>query len=437
MGTSRLLAVAIVAHWFVSLGWSFSFPHPAASSTAEGLVCVEETMERDVYSMMEWAFNACGVQKADGFQLTTNDGQDYEVYTEQDLPEGSPILFVPNELIFASYKAVQEFGQILVEAENNGPLSPSQRPLFRVFCKILTEYEKGQSSPWYPWLNSTPRLYNTGSAMTDACFECLPPYAAQLALADRQNFINFQQTINLVAGSNLISQETLSNVKVLKWAYSVAMTRSTEWNGERLIAPMADMLNHGTETEAQITYDEEGNCYVCASKNVPAGSPLRISLGDPTDPSKLFATFGFLDESSPTVFCKAVHLENEMDELGYSKSDLLFSTETGEISMQVYDVQLYAILQENDSNLAEAFFQAVMSSDEATKGQFHNQYWEYTKAALEEHVDGLLLDLEELSAKAKSYDIRTHPRVPVILQHNEFVRNTFWQVKQNLLRSVL
>eukprot|EP00526_Cylindrotheca_closterium_P009372 CAMPEP_0113629762 /NCGR_PEP_ID=MMETSP0017_2-20120614/15456_1 /TAXON_ID=2856 /ORGANISM="Cylindrotheca closterium" /LENGTH=434 /DNA_ID=CAMNT_0000540185 /DNA_START=48 /DNA_END=1352 /DNA_ORIENTATION=+ /assembly_acc=CAM_ASM_000147 len=434
MGISRFLAFAIYAHC-LSFTWSFSFQNPV--STAGGLVCVEENVERDVYSMMEWAFNACGVQKADGFQLTSNDGQDYEVYTEQDMPEGSPILFVPNEVIFASYKAVEEFGQILVEAENNGPLSPSQRPLFRVFVKILVEYEKGQSSPWYPWLNSTPRLYNTGAAMTNACFECLPPYAAQLALADRQNFINFQQTINLVAGSNLISQETLSNVKVLKWAYSAAVTRSTEWNGERLIAPMADMFNHGTETEAEISYDETGNCYVYASKNVPAGSPLRISLGDPTDPSKLFATYGFLDESSPTVFCKAVHLENEMEELGYKKSDLLFSKETGEISMKVYDVQLYAILQENDPDLAEEFFQAVMSSDEATKSQFHQQYWQYTKEALEEHVDGLLFDLEELSAKAMSYDTNTHPRVPVILQHNEFVKETFWKVKQNLLRSVL
>ena len=105
--------------------------------------------------------------------------------------------------------------------------------------------------------------------------------------------------------------------------------------------------------------------------------------------------------------------------------------------MQVYDVQLYAILQENDPNLAEEFFQAVMSSNEATKNQFHQQYWEYTKAALEEHVDGLLFDLEELSAKAMSYDTRTHPRVPMILKHNQFVRETFWKVKQNLLRSVL
>lgn len=429
------LVLTVIAHWF-STTTAFSFPHPG-TVVANGQICVDETFERDVYSMTDWAFNLCGVQKTDGFQLTTNDGQDYEVYTDQDLPQGSPILFVPNEMIFASYKAIEEFGQIIVDAENNGPLSPSQRPLFRIFVKILVEYEKGQNSPWYPWLNATPRLYNTGAAMTSACFECLPPYAAQLAEADRQNFVNFQQTINLVARSGLLSQETLSNVKVLKWAYSVANTRSTEWYGERLIAPMADMFNHGTETEVEITYDDAGNCICYASKDVRAGSPLRVSLGDPTDPSKLFASYGFVDESSPTVFCKVVHLENEMEALGYSKSDLLFSTDTGEISPKVYDVQLYAILLENDPDLAEQFFQAIMNSDEATKNNFHRHYAKYTNEALEEHVDDLLAGIEEWSAKARSYDIRQHPRVPVILKHNDVVKETFWKVKQNLQRGVL
>lgn len=51
-------------------------------------------------------------------------------------------------------------------------------PLFRVFFKILSEFQAGENSAWYPWLNSLPRIYNTGASMTYACFDCLPPYAA-------------------------------------------------------------------------------------------------------------------------------------------------------------------------------------------------------------------------------------------------------------------
>lgn len=35
-------------------------------------------------------------------------------------------------------------------------------PLFRVFFKILSEFQMGENSPWYSWLNSLPRIYNTG-----------------------------------------------------------------------------------------------------------------------------------------------------------------------------------------------------------------------------------------------------------------------------------
>ena len=51
---------------------------------------------------------------------------------------------------------------------------------------------------------------------------------------------------------------------------------------------MADMFNHGTETEAEISYDENGNCMVYATTDVYAGGPLRVSYGDPTNPSPLF-----------------------------------------------------------------------------------------------------------------------------------------------------
>ena len=169
-----------------------------------------------------------------------------------------------------------------------------------------------------------------------------------------------------------------------------------------------------------------------ASKDNPAGSPLRMSLGDPTNPSPLFATYGFLDESSPATFCKMMDKRDEMQALGYDFSNLLFYKDTGDISPEVYDVVLYSLLGNADPGLQQAFYQAVVSGDEATKNQYHQQYFQYTLDELKNHVNKTLRELESLNQKARSYDPRTHPRVPVILKHNDFVKETFLRVKANL-----
>eukprot|EP00581_Thalassiosira_minuscula_P015533 CAMPEP_0183728810 /NCGR_PEP_ID=MMETSP0737-20130205/28966_1 /TAXON_ID=385413 /ORGANISM="Thalassiosira miniscula, Strain CCMP1093" /LENGTH=382 /DNA_ID=CAMNT_0025960839 /DNA_START=127 /DNA_END=1275 /DNA_ORIENTATION=+ len=376
--------------------------------------------------MADWAAGY-GVQQADGLQLNSYDGKDYFPATQVDIPAGSPVVYVPNDLVFSSSKAMQQYGNELSACENQLVQAGvgDKVPLFRVFFAILVEYEKGQDSPFYPWLNSLPRIFNTGASMTYACFDCLPPYAAYLALSERQCFVNFQKAVRNAP----FAEEVLKNVTVLKWAYNVALTRSIEYNGERMIAPMADMFNHGTQTEVEISYDANGDCYAMATCDIPAGSELRISYGDPTDPTPLFAKYGFLDESSPGTFSKLMHMRKEMEALGYTFSNLLFYRDTGDISPEVYDVVLYYCLLRNDEGLANGFYQAVMSGDEGTKGQYHEQYWAYTKEELQKHVDKMLTDLDRWSAKANSYDVNTHPRVPLILQHNAFVKETFMKVK--------
>ena len=195
---------------------------------------------------------------------------------------------------------------------------------------------------------------------------------------------------------------------------------------------MADFFNHGAETEVDYQFDNEGNLVVYTTRDIPAGSPLRLSLGDPTNPSPLFATYGFLDDSSPATFCKIMDKEEEMNELNLKKSDLLFFKDTGDVKTEVWDLVLYSILKEEDSNAAQTFFQAVMTGDEGTKNQYHQHYFPYTLKSLREHVDGTLQSLDELSAQARNKDLATHPRIPMILKHNDFVKKTFIQVKSNL-----
>jgi hypothetical protein len=160
-------------------------------------------------------------------------------------------------------------------------------------------------SPYFPWLNALPRLFYNGVAMTDACFECLPPYVSWLSQKERNNYAKFLNALR--KGYSTLSQQTLDNDNLIRWAYNIALTRHQVVvpAKEKKITPLADMLNHGTNPNCEITYDPQGNCMVTTTTDVAAGSPLTISLGDPSNPSPLFATYGFLDTDCPTVFCKA------------------------------------------------------------------------------------------------------------------------------------
>jgi len=44
---------------------------------------------------------------------------------------------------------------------------------------------------------------------------------------------------------------------------------------------------------------------------------------------------------------------------------------------------------------------------------------------MKQHVYGIMADVEQLTAQAQSYDLNTHPRVPVIVAHNSLVSQTF------------
>ena len=49
----------------------------------------------------------------------------------------------------------------------------------------------------------------------------------------------------------------------------------------------------------------------------------------------IFAQYGFLPQDCATLFCKAMHLEPQIKELGFDFKDLLIQTQTGEIAPKV------------------------------------------------------------------------------------------------------
>ena len=94
-------------------------------------------------------------------------------------------------------------------------------------------------------------------------------------------------------------------------------------------------INHGAEANCEINVGGDGSITVIAGYDIPAGTPLTISLGDPTNPTPTFAQYGFLANDCSTIFCKAMHLDPLIQELGYDFKDLLIQTDSGEIAPKV------------------------------------------------------------------------------------------------------
>ncbi|CAJ1964975.1 unnamed protein product [Cylindrotheca closterium] len=414
-------------------------PTALAMSVSTPIIAVDENANREIGSFEEWAV-ACGVQVADGFQLmvTSQDPSlDVGVYTSMDLPKDTPVLFVPNEVTLSANRAKEEFGTITDAEDLFVQLNAyDQVQRFYLFLKILKEYELGDQSPWYPWLNSLPRYFSTGASMTHyCCTECLPPLVGSLALKEKTRFKQFFKALDFCY---FLSPETRGNKEIAKWAYNVCLTRSfQDGHGDYKVAPMADMFNHDSTYEIQGRYDDDGNFYATTLYDVPAGTPLRMSYtaGDNSNPSFLFARYGFLDHSSPATFCKILvpNPSPQLIEMGYNPSRMLFYKETGDVSQEVWDVLLYQILEaSNNVQQLQALYQAHVSGDEQTKQAIHDEHYGETLTALRNHVDGFLMQLDELSAKAQGRDLNVHPRLPLILQHNQFVRETFLRVQANL-----
>lgn len=89
------------------------------------------------------------MQQSEGVQLTSYDGVDYFPITHTDIPAGSPVMFVPGDLIITSTKIAHEFPS-LQQCENQliSAGLDDKIPLFRIFYKIIAEYEKGDQSQW-------------------------------------------------------------------------------------------------------------------------------------------------------------------------------------------------------------------------------------------------------------------------------------------------
>ena len=301
------------------------------------------------------------------------------------------------------------------------------------YCPSLISFSFPPSVSLYRYFiqKQTNTLYYTNTNYAAYCYECLPPLVSKLSMNERIKFINFYKSLQVIS-PNLLSDDIRNNQELSKWAYNIVYTRCF---GNTLV-PMADMFNHASiDVNIEIRMDENQNCYVYSLRDIQPNEPLCLSYGDPTNPSHLFATYGFLDESSPATFCKIMNIKPtpELQNIGLDYTKMLFFKDTGDITEEVWDVLLYQILElRGEQNVKAEFYNAHMNGDADTKNDIHQRYFEYTSSTLKDHVDTFLKELDDLSAKALTKNVNEHPRIPIILAHNAFVKETFLKVQTKI-----
>ena len=106
---------------------------------------------------------------------------------------------------------------------------------------------------------------------------------------------------------------------------------------------------------------------------------------------------------------------------------MYFFTENGAVSQAVWDVLLYSRIERKPelADTAKAFYNACLTGDEDTKGAIHGQYFAETVAALQRHVNHILIEVHELTVKMNAYDASQHPRLPLLRKHHAMVTRTF------------
>jgi hypothetical protein len=410
----------------------------SCSSTIRDTI-MDSTLPRDLDSFKTWS-EENGVNIVGGLDLSSSNEGDWSLNLSKSLEEAQCLLTIPNSLILSSTKIRKELGAETLKAVDylKAKNIEEQSHQFYLWIRLLQEYEQGEDSRWHGWMQSMPRTFNSAVSMDEVELECLPPFAWSLAKMVRFHYQTFLEALDMVE-EGCIRQDTKSDSELLLWVFNVVFTRcwgKSDFDDENRhdLVPMGDMFNHGEPANVLIDYDEENNdCNIVLKEDVDPSTPLKLSYGHATTPSKFLSIFGFVDLSQPKIFCQIMVSDPSQRhvDMGYDTDKMLFDTRDGGISEEVFDVTLYSIL-EQIPEIQEKLYQAHTEADKDTKATLHHQYHLETCIMIKKHVDSTLKVLEELSQKSTTLDQSKHPRLETIYRHNVFFQNAFWKVQHQI-----
>lgn len=433
---------------------------------------VQNSHRRNISLLNQWAVEN-KVQLSPSAALSLNSEEDdYGISLNKSSKKYDRILSVPKEVVLDSEYIRREWYAYLEPALDHIHKSGLHDSTlnFVLMAKILYEYNLGKDSRWYMWIESLPKVFNTGVCMDEVELDCLPPFSLALANFERQQLEVFQKAYGMLEDTPIFVKSVSD--ELCTWAFNVVMTRcwryaqNSEYNGDDgslnddngnndmvrpIIVPLGDMFNHKEPPNVMVKdSDLLDSVEFVLAQDIPVPHPsqrkgdqsdsssidLFLSYGL-TNPHRFLTVFGFCDESMPEVFSQLL-FQNPTPELIHlgcnDRSKMVYRTSDGGISTTVWDCILYTLLAQVPSEQQE-FYTAHMEGNVEEKMRFHRKYALEEALTLRNHVEATANEFRDYFRKIdfmKEEERALHPRLPLIRRHNHFLYRIFDKVRQRI-----
>ena len=329
---------------------------------------------------------------------------------------------------------------------------------FFLMLRLLQEVaackdESGQNSCCLgPWLESLPTDFDMGIYFDDLERSYLSQLASKLLDLQERQLAAFRMACDALVDcdgkhASLFESEDskYADGDMIKWAFSVVFSRS--WRSpsdpdDARIVPLADNFNHGENANVIVEEPEgeNGVTQVVLKTDVERDTELKLSYGPGYDPSRFLIIFGFFDDTVREVFCGIAFTDatEELVHLGAADRSAMIYRDDGAISNAVWDSTLYVTLAQKPEE-QEAFYKARINDDAETFQELHRKYRLEIALSLKNHADAVLQTeyLVPTDQELSKINVKEHPRLPMILRHNRFMRKVFSNVRDRLEKQVL
>lgn len=233
------------------------------------------------------------------------DGSGVGIYALRDVLEGTPLVKVPFQSTLSVERIVAYEPLKAIFEENAGLASyPDEVLAIGLMHAMLPQ---GADCPWYDYVQTMPRCFNTPIYWEDEEVEQLRgTNVYHLTVMLKRTIAGDYQSIHGPLSEAYAALEGIS-MDLYSWALSVIYSRALDITRRgahtRLLAPLLDMANHRYSSDAvaedTFSYDDATDAvWFCAGYPMSAGQECFAVYGNYCN-AKLLHTYGFVVPHNP------------------------------------------------------------------------------------------------------------------------------------------
>ena len=280
-------------------------------------------------------------------------------FSVREVKAGEEICFIPTECMLSESICIRSpIGERLMGWVSENPdtfekiASESKFPhADKIICMIVFMieelFENGESSFWFPYLDSLPEQYSLpvcwSESDTDLLLKGTP---LGFTILERKKWLN--DIVGVIKEAGFFVSATYWNIETVTWAFASISSRAfpksnavasntLDWitTTELCLYPILDMLNHKRNHKICWNMSENGVSFV-AGENTCIGNEIFNNYGSKGN-ENLLANYGFVLEDNPENYFK-LYLNIRNDDPEYDlKMRLLGDTKANSKMHMLFD----------------------------------------------------------------------------------------------------